>query len=100
MGDVPELPGTPAALVYDCAATVTKLVGFCKLGDGVKIASKMVGSAVVVMFDSTPLPTVTSSLANPIGGSLKLNVTVAVSPVARTLSLIEMETVGTTELTM
>ena len=68
-----------------------RLFGARVLGFGVKVAFQTVPSPVLATADSVPLVNARSLLAKPVTGSLKVNVTCAVSPVVSAVSLMAID---------
>ena len=78
-----------------------RLFGARVLGFGVKVAVQTVPSPVLATVDRVPFENDKSLLAKPVTGSLKVNVTCAVSPAVSAVSLIAIDSkLGTVVLTL
>jgi hypothetical protein len=71
-----------------------RLVGSVTLAVGVKVAVQVMPPSLLVRFDSVPLATLRSDRSKPVTASLKVMVTVVVSPMPRRLSATTMVAVG------
>ncbi len=77
---VPD-PAFPATSVTPPRSTVTTFAPDSTPAAGVSVAVHVTPPSAVARFPSTPLPTATSARLNPVTASVKVIVTVAVSPI-------------------
>ncbi|MNG23978.1 hypothetical protein D3C84_1086480 [compost metagenome] len=94
MESVVPLPLLPAASARPLLSSTIRLVVSVMLAVGVRVAVQVMPPSPLLRLLRAPLATVKSPMARPLTASLKVIVTVLVSPTARAVSATTMLAVG------
>ncbi|MNF88145.1 hypothetical protein D3C84_706320 [compost metagenome] len=94
MESVVPVPALPAASATPVLSRVSRLLVSSTLAVGIRVAVQVIPPSPLLRLLRTPLATVKSPMARPLTASLKVIVTVLVSPAASAVSATTMLAVG------